>query len=155
MNKRELIYAIFVAAILVLISVTVKAQAATVPLPGPSHSTMVSWTAPSNCSSTTPCTFQVYRTTGTAACTVGSPGWTFVGTTAPQVGSYSDTTVSAGTTYTYAVYRGFSQEGIAACRRPRVRYGLSPKRPCLGHKCRGKGAVVSVATIWPSVMASK
>jgi hypothetical protein len=103
--KIKIAYVLFVTGLLALIApVAGNAQASTVALPGPSHSAMVSWTAPANCTSTAPCTFQVYRTTGTAACTVGSPGWTFVATTAPQVGSYSDSTVSGGATYTYAIF---------------------------------------------------
>lgn len=106
-------------AMLIVAAATVYAQAATVSLPGPpTHQAKVGWTAPSVCNSTTPCTFQVYRIAGACPAILnGSPGWTLVGTTAPQVGSYVDTTVSAGATYAYAIYpvQGSTQGMLGAC----------------------------------------
>ena len=105
------------------------AQGTTVALPpATQHVANVSWTAPSACNSTTPCTFVVYRNTGTCPATlVGSTGWTLIATTAAQVGSYVDSSVTAGTTYAYAIY---SQQGTTlsppACGSGAIPNGLAP-----------------------------
>ena len=95
---------VLATVILGFASISANAQGATVALPGPIHSASVSWTAPAQCSSSNPCTFQIYRAAGTATCTVGSPGWTLIATTAQMVGSYVDNTVTGGTTVTYAIF---------------------------------------------------
>ncbi len=81
--------------------------------PATSHAVDLTWTAPAasstwgGCTTAAPCVYAVYRCTGTAsACgTLSSTAWAEVTTAATRPGgtSYSDTTVSGGTSYTYAV----------------------------------------------------
>jgi len=77
-------------------------QSVTVP-PASSYQVALSWTAPASCTAATPCTYNVYRVAGTVTIGAGTTGATLVGTTAAQVVTYTDATVAAGNTYSYAV----------------------------------------------------
>lgn len=89
-------------AMLILAAGTGGAQTVTVP-GATQYQVNLTWTAPTGCTSTTPCTYNVYRVPGTVTIGAGTAGATLVGTTASQTVAYSDTTVATGTTYSYAV----------------------------------------------------
>lgn len=63
----------------------------------------LTWTAPSACTSAVPCTTPISRTTiaAGASCPTTGSSYSLLGTSASQATTFSDTTVSAGTTYCY------------------------------------------------------
>jgi hypothetical protein len=92
----------FCAALFVIIT-TMSAQT-TVTVPGPPATQVVlTWTNPAVCTSSTPCTFIPYRVNGTATISVGTTGATALSTTTNNASTANDTSVTPGSTYSYAV----------------------------------------------------
>ncbi len=99
-------------SILILILASALPGCTQVP-PATTHSVSLTWTAPAassawaGCSTTAPCVYSVYRCTGTAtACgTLSSTAWTEITTTTtrPSGTAYTDTNVTGGGVFTYAV----------------------------------------------------
>ena len=124
----------FAFLLLALVSGVSQAQATTtVNFPAAQqHSASVSWTAPTQCSSSLPCTFQVYRAVGACPATLpGSPGWVLLTPTPITAGSYVDQTVAAGTTYAYGIYASQAQstgppQVSSGCGSGTIPLGLGP-----------------------------
>jgi hypothetical protein len=77
------------------------AQSSSLPAATPTSAT-IPWAAPSNCTSTNTCQYQVYRNTGACPGTLaGSTGWALLTTTTGL--SYTDTSVVGGTQYSYDI----------------------------------------------------
>jgi hypothetical protein len=92
----------FLAALAFVFAASISAQTVTVPN-GTTYQVNLTWTGPSGCTATAPCTYAVYRVPGTVTITAGTTGATLVTTTAAQTTAASDTTVASGNTYSYAV----------------------------------------------------
>ena len=93
---------IFAALVILAIATVAHAQTVTVPQAS-TYAVAVAWTGPASCTTTAPCTYAVYRVPGTTTITAGTTGATLVGTTASQIVAFTDNTVTAGQTYSYAV----------------------------------------------------
>lgn len=89
------------ALALFLFAAGLSAQTVTVPTPTASVVSL-NWTL-SACTTAAPCTFAVYRVPGTVTITPGLTGATLLTTTPAQTFAYTDSTVTAGSTYSYAL----------------------------------------------------
>lgn len=91
---------LLIGAALLVGNAFAHAQAGTLPSATATANT-IPYSLPSNCTTTNPCQFQVYRCSGT--CTTTSGTWTLIGTTAAQSTNYVDNTAVGGTLYSYDV----------------------------------------------------
>jgi hypothetical protein len=85
-----------IIAILGIVFGTFAHAQATVPPAASTYVVNLSWTASISCSATAPCTYTVYRA-------AASGTYSLIGTTASQTVTYTDSTVAAGTAYTYEI----------------------------------------------------
>jgi len=76
-------------------------QTVTVP-PASSSTVTISWNQAVGCNAAVPCTYTVYRVPGTVTIAAGTTGATALGPTTAQATSLVDSTVSPGSTYSYA-----------------------------------------------------
>lgn len=106
------------ALLAVLLGSVAYAQATVTLPPATPEQVILTWTASTGCSSTAPCTYQVYRATGTCPSTLpGSTGWTPLAPTASQAVTQTDLTVAFSTTYSYVVeaVQGAVNSGPSNC----------------------------------------
>ncbi len=91
-------------AALALLAIATAAHAQTVTVPQAStYAVALAWTGPASCTTAFPCTYAVYRVPGTVTITAGTTGATLVGTTASQIVTFTDNTVTPGNVYSYAI----------------------------------------------------
>ena len=87
----------------ILLAAVGHAQTLTLPSAS-SNAVVLTWTASTSCTTTTPCTYIPYRIAGTCPATLaGTTGWTALPATASQVLTATDASVTAGATYSFVV----------------------------------------------------
>ena len=92
-----------IALAVFLLSMAAHAQTLTLPSAS-SNAVVLNWTASTSCTATTPCTYIPYRIVGSCPTTLaGTTGWTALASTASQVLTATDTTVTPGTIYSFVV----------------------------------------------------